>query len=70
MTEKKAFNLRLVGLRVSKGLTQSDAGALCEGMSGTQISHYESGRREPTLTNLRQIAIGLEVSADWLLGLE
>ena len=34
----------------------------------TAISHYECGRREPNLRNLRLIAMACRVSADYLIG--
>lgn len=34
-----------------------------------RLSNYESGKREPDLSLLKQIVEGYGVSADWLLGL-
>lgn len=35
-----------------------------------QISHYETGTRQPGIKNIRRLAHALNVSADYLLGLE
>jgi transcriptional regulator with XRE-family HTH domain len=40
------------------------------GIDAMTISHYESGRREPGPENLKKLADGLRVTADWLLGRE
>ena len=37
------------------------------GIVAAQISHYETGRHVPNLTNLKRLCIALEVSADWML---
>lgn len=47
-----ATNLRR--LRLDADLTQEQL-ANKAGMSATQLSHYEAGRREPNLANLRAL---------------
>ena len=63
-----AFATRLRQAREIRGL---DQGALSERaqVSATTLSHFESGRREPSLANLRRLVKALDVSADYLLGL-
>jgi transcriptional regulator with XRE-family HTH domain len=39
------------------------------GSTQQEISYYENGDREPSIQSLARLAIGLKVSADWLLGL-
>lgn len=39
------------------------------GLTQQEVSLYEKGDREPTIQTLARLAIGLGVSADWLLGL-
>ena len=38
-------------------------------MSNVTISYYESGRCQPPFANLRRLAISLNISSDYLLGL-
>jgi len=38
------------------------------GVSQTQIAHYESGKKIPSVVTLERIATELEVSVDYLLG--
>ena len=52
-----ATNLRR--LRRKEGLTQEQL-ATKAGMPAAQLSHYECGRREPTLTNLRALQEALQ----------
>jgi transcriptional regulator with XRE-family HTH domain len=60
------FPDQLAELRRARGLTQA---ALAEriGVQANQVSRYESGRSEPTLGVLRQLAIALSVSCDTLV---
>jgi transcriptional regulator with XRE-family HTH domain len=59
---------RLRESRERKGLTQRELARLC-GMNEVQISRYENGKIEPSLSYLELIARHLEVSSDYLLGL-
>jgi transcriptional regulator with XRE-family HTH domain len=61
------FADRLRKIRKRRRLTQVEA-ALRTGINNMTLSHYEAGRREPTIGNLRLICDGLEVSADWMIG--
>jgi len=49
-------------------MSQHELGQLCE-MGVNQISRYETGRHEPSASNLIKIARILDVSVDYLLGL-
>lgn len=61
------FPERLKNLRKKRKLAQKK---VCEDLLITQpnFSHYESGRRLPTLNNLIDIANYFDVSVDFLLG--
>ena len=60
------FPENLARLRRERGLTQA---ALAESLDvlANQISLYESGRSEPSLGVLRQLAVALSVSCDDLV---
>jgi transcriptional regulator with XRE-family HTH domain len=60
------FALTLKNAREAKGLTQAELGEL-SGLSQTWISHYESGRRLPSLGKLVKLADALDASTDHLL---
>lgn len=62
------FNIRLKKAREIRRLGQS---MLAERASlhPSSVSHFERGGREPSLDNIRRLAIALEVSTDYLLGL-
>lgn len=64
---KTTFSKRLESARSSRGWSQSDL-AERSGLQPSAVSHYENGRREPSLANLLQISDALSVSLDWLLG--
>lgn len=61
------FPERLINLRKKRKLTQKK---VCKNLLITQpnYSHYENGRRLPTLNNLIDIANYFGVSTDFLLG--
>lgn len=50
------------------GVTQSEIAGRC-GMSPSRFGNYVQGRTEPDLATFGKIAIALETSADWLLGI-
>jgi DNA-binding Xre family transcriptional regulator len=39
------------------------------GIDNTQLAHFEKGNRKPSMDNLRKLCEGLNVSADYLLGI-
>lgn len=67
-TAATAFRHKVRKLRLEKGLTLVELGRR-SGLHTSAIVHFEGGSRRPSFENLRQLCIGLEVSADYLLGL-
>ncbi len=63
----EALPVALRQYRTSAGLTQAQLGDRA-GLSGFWISHYESGRRMPTVENLCRLADALELDVGVLLG--
>lgn len=63
----RTFCVRLHAVRSQRGLGQAELGELA-GIPATSISHFESGKRKPSLDNLRKLADALKVSIDYLLG--
>lgn len=65
------FKERLAEARKAKKLSQEALGALMGGedekMSKQGISHWETGRYEPSLSQLARLCEILDCSADWLL---
>jgi ribosome-binding protein aMBF1 (putative translation factor) len=59
---------RLATARAWRPMTQAKLAAEC-GLQPSAVAHFEAGRREPSSKNLRKLALALDVSADWLLGL-
>ncbi len=64
MSTELSKNLRQ--MRLDLDLTQEDLGYIC-GFPNTQISHFETGEREPTLSSLKKLKIGLNCTYDDLL---
>ena len=62
------FANRLRELRKEKGLSQVGLGEHL-GYGYTAISSYETGRNEPSYTDLIRICEILDVSADYILGI-
>lgn len=54
-------------LRKNRNMSQTDL-AKRSGLQPCAISHYECGRRAPSLSNFRELVITLGVPADELLG--
>lgn len=55
--------------RLDNGLTQNDiANALL--LSKSTVCNWEKGNREPSIEDIRKLAVILDVSCDYLLGLE
>ena len=61
-----SFSENLKRLRTDKGLTQEQLGALC-GFAESNISIFETGNREPGVTNLSKLKNGLNCTFDELL---
>lgn len=62
------FAKRLRELRKEKGLSQVELGEQL-GYGCTAISSYETGRNEPSYTDLIRICEVPDVSADYILGI-
>jgi transcriptional regulator with XRE-family HTH domain len=63
----KLFSQRLKIARQQKGLNQEELGKKAD-LPTTAISHYETGRRKPSLANLQKLANALRIEIDYLLG--
>ena len=63
------FGEKLKELRIEQGLTQKQ---LAEQIGSAQsaIYYWESNKQEPTISALKKLCQYLNVSADYLLGLE
>jgi transcriptional regulator with XRE-family HTH domain len=61
------FSKRLNAARRMRGLSQSDL-ASKTGLQQVAISFFETGRRAPSLGNLKRLADALEVTTDYLMG--
>jgi transcriptional regulator with XRE-family HTH domain len=61
------FSKRLNAARRMRGLSQSDLAAKT-GLQQVAISFFETGRRSPSLGNLKRLADALEVTTDYLMG--
>ena len=62
----KGLGGRLKSARDLEDMYQWEVAAKC-GCQVTEISRYEKGSREPSLTNLVKLAAALGVTTDWLL---
>ena len=67
MTTDAPFAARLIAARKAKTLSQ-EALADRADMTPGAVSHFETGKRKPSLDNLRKLADALQVTADFLLG--
>ena len=69
MTHQKIFQERLAQIRRLKNWSQETL-ADKSGFKPSAISHFEGGRRTPSFKNLIKLAKTLNVSLDYLIGLE
>lgn len=65
----RAFGETLWFLRSKAGWTQEELADEC-GLHATEISHLESGRRNPTLKTTKKLAKAFEVPHWYLMALE
>lgn len=65
--QEKHFHQRLRLIRMARGLTQVELAQRAEMNVGT-ITHFETGKRIPSLGNLRKLVVALNCTADYLLG--
>ena len=63
------FGLRLKSARESAGMTQSELGNVI-GTSKSVISQYESGQNDPRQSAIPLLAEALNVSINWLMGVD
>ena len=59
---------RIQRARESHSWTQAQL-AVATGLQPAAVSHFETGQRMPNARNLRKLAIALNCSADYLLGI-
>ena len=68
MRKGSTFGARLKATRKQRGLTALNV-AIKTGVHFTAMSLWENDHREPVASNLKNLAIALNVSSDYLLGL-
>lgn len=69
MKTQSLFSTRLKMLRKQKQLTQQELGDVL-GVTQTTCAKWENGRTEPTLENVIKLAIFLDTTTDYLLGMD
>ena len=62
-----SFQKRLRELRLEKGASQEDIAKLLN-MSKMAVSHWERGKSEPSIEQLKILARYFDVSVDYLVG--
>jgi len=65
---KTVFSEKLKAARVIRDITQAELNKII-GIDTAQIANFELGNRKPSLDNLKKLCVGLNVSADYLLGI-
>ena len=65
---KTVFSEKLKAVRVIRDITQAEL-SKATGIDTSQIANFEFGNRKPSLDNLKKLCVGLNVSADYLLGI-
>ena len=63
------FAARLRVARERQGLNQAELAQRAE-MQPSAIAHFEASRRKPSFENVRRLAKALDVSSDYLLGVQ
>ena len=63
------FATRLKEARERQGLNQAQLAQRAE-MQPSAIAHFEANRRKPSFENVRRLAKALDVSSDYLLGVQ
>ena len=66
---EETFGERLNQLRIEKNIGQIELAKMLNVSKGV-ISLWENGLREPTLSNIKAIAMYFDVTSDYLIGLE
>ena len=67
-TQYHTFGRCLIYARQRRDMTAKQL-AKVAGIDVTQISHFETDKREPSASNIRKLATALDITADYLLGL-
>ena len=67
MPYETRFSAALRNIRTERGYTQEQL-ALYSGLQPSAISHFETGRRRPSMGNLVQLADALGCTLDRLVG--
>lgn len=65
----KAFGQRFKELRIEKGLSQTQIAEILN-VSQSAVTKWETGRAEPTASNIEMASSFFNCTADYLLGLE
>lgn len=65
----KTLAERIREQRVKLGLTQNELDE-CVGAARSTVSQYETAARTPSARALIELSIALNVSVDWLLGID
>ncbi len=63
-----SFGRCLIYARQRRDMTAEQLSKL-SGINASQISHFETDKREPSAGNIRKLAVALDITADYLLGL-
>lgn len=63
------FATRLREARERQGLNQAQLAQRAE-MQPSAIAHFEANRRKPSFENVRRLAKALDVSSDYLMGVQ
>ena len=64
----KTFRSRVTARRTDLGMTQAQLAQKC-GLHPAAISHFETGQRRPCIENLARLALELDCTSDYLIGL-
>ena len=67
MFNRKLFSERVHELRVERGISMKDLGAVV-GLGRSSVNYWELGDRSPSVEVLALLADYFEVSADYLMG--
>ena len=63
-----SFGRCLIYARQRRDMTAKQLSKVA-GINESQISHFETDKREPSAGNIRKLATALDITADYLLGL-
>ena len=66
----EGFGNRLKEARESRGMTQPELAKACGKATAVTISRWETGKTEPSLSDVAAVCRALRINSDWLLGLD